>query len=83
MGTIVLEKTDGIATLTVDSPEVKNGLTPQMGRELVAACEEIDADPAIGAAVIRGAGGTFCSGRNHAGSLVFICMDSGCHIIGC
>lgn len=64
MGTIVLEKTDGIATLTVDSPEVKNGLTPQMGRELVAACEEIDADPAIGAAVIRGAGGTFCSGAD-------------------
>jgi enoyl-CoA hydratase len=64
MGSIVLEKADGIATLTVDSPEVKNGLTPQMGRELVAACEEIDADPAIGAAVVRGAGGTFCSGAD-------------------
>lgn len=62
MGSIVLDKTDGVATLTVDSPEVRNGLTPQMGRELVAACEDIDADPQIGAAVVRGAEGTFCSG---------------------
>ncbi|MEU7818434.1 enoyl-CoA hydratase-related protein [Pseudonocardia sp. NPDC049154] len=64
MGRIVLEKAEGIATLTVDSPEVRNGLTPDMGRELVAACEEVDADPAIGAAVVRGAGGTFCSGAD-------------------
>lgn len=64
MGRIVLEKSDGIATLTVDSPEVRNGLTPQMGRELAAACDEIDADAAIGAAVVRGAGGTFCSGAD-------------------
>jgi enoyl-CoA hydratase len=64
VGRIVLEKADGVATLTVDSPEVKNGLTPQMGRELVAACEEIDADPQIGAAVVRGAGGMFCSGAD-------------------
>jgi enoyl-CoA hydratase len=61
---INLERAGGIAILTVDSPEVKNGLTPQMGRDLVAACEEIDADPAIGAAVVRGAAGTFCSGAD-------------------
>jgi enoyl-CoA hydratase len=64
MGSIGLEKTGGIAVLTVDSPEVKNGLTPAMGRELAARCDEIDADPAIGAAVVRGAGGTFCSGAD-------------------
>ncbi|MCE3555071.1 enoyl-CoA hydratase/isomerase family protein [Pseudonocardia sp. RS11V-5] len=64
MGTIVLDKADGIATITVDSPEVKNGLTPEMGRELVAVCEDVDADPRIGAAVVRGAAGTFCSGAD-------------------
>jgi enoyl-CoA hydratase len=64
VGKIVLEKSAGIATLIVDSPEVKNGLTPEMGRELAAACDEIDADAAIGAAVVRGAGGTFCSGAD-------------------
>jgi enoyl-CoA hydratase len=64
MGTIDLAKSDGVATLTINSPEVRNGLTPQMGRELVAACAEIDADADIGAAVVRGAEGTFCSGAD-------------------
>ncbi|WP_134324072.1 enoyl-CoA hydratase-related protein [Cumulibacter soli] len=64
MGRIALEKQDGIAVITIDSPEVKNGLTPEMGRELVAACDDIDADPSIGAAVIKGAAGTFCSGAD-------------------
>ncbi|MBO0874719.1 MAG: enoyl-CoA hydratase/isomerase family protein [Pseudonocardia sp.] len=64
MGSIGLDKANGIAIVTVDSPEVRNGLTPSMGRELAAACDEIDADPAIGAAVVRGAGGTFCSGAD-------------------
>jgi enoyl-CoA hydratase len=64
MGRIALDKADGIATITVDSPEVKNGLTPEMGRELVAVCEEVDADPQIGAAVVQGAAGTFCSGAD-------------------
>ncbi|SDX75008.1 enoyl-CoA hydratase [Modestobacter sp. DSM 44400] len=64
MGQVQLEKQGGVAVLTVDSPEVKNGLTPEMGLQLSALCDDIDADPAIGAAVVRGAGGTFCSGAD-------------------
>lgn len=64
MGGITLEVTDGVALLTVDAPEVRNALTPQMGRELALACDTVDADPAVGAAVVRGAGGTFCSGAD-------------------
>src|SRR5680860_63276 len=64
MGQIGLEKKDGVAILTIDSPEVKNGLTPEMGLQLVAACDEIDADMTIGAAVLQGAEGTFCSGAD-------------------
>lgn len=64
MGQIQLDRQGGVAVLTVDSPEVKNGLTPEMGLQLAALCDEIDADPAIGAAVVRGAGGTFCSGAD-------------------
>jgi enoyl-CoA hydratase len=33
-----------------------------MSRELLAMCDEIDADGAVGALVLRGAGGYFCSG---------------------
>lgn len=64
MGQINLERKDGVALLTVDSVEVKNGLTPEMGRQLADFCDEIDADDSIGAAVVRGAGGTFCSGAD-------------------
>ncbi len=64
MGQVQLERHGGVAVFTVDSPEVKNGLSPEMGLQLAALCDEVDADPAIGAAVIRGAGGTFCSGAD-------------------
>ncbi|MCW2665638.1 MAG: Enoyl-CoA hydratase/isomerase [Frankiales bacterium] len=64
MGEVHLERRDGVAVLTIDSVEVKNGLTPEMGRQLAALCDEIDADATIGAAVVQGAGGTFCSGAD-------------------
>ena len=64
MGEVHLEKRGGVAVLTVDSPEVKNGLSPEMGLQLAELCDQIDADPALGAAVVRGANGTFCSGAD-------------------
>lgn len=62
MGTINLTVRDGVAILEVDAPEVRNALSVDMARQMVARCDEIDADAAIGAAVLYGAGGTFCSG---------------------
>lgn len=64
MGQVHLERRDGVAVLTIDSVEVKNSLTPEMGKQLAALCEEVDADESIGAAVVQGAGGTFCSGAD-------------------
>jgi enoyl-CoA hydratase len=64
MGQVLLHKQDGVAVLTVDSPEVKNGLTPEMGLELARHCDDIDADKEIGAAIVMGSGGTFCSGAD-------------------
>jgi enoyl-CoA hydratase len=61
---IRLDRVDGIAVITIDSPEVKNALTPEMGYALGAVCDEIDADLSIGSAVVVGAGGTFCSGAD-------------------
>ncbi len=64
MAQVQLEREGGVAVLTLDNPDAKNGLTPEMGFAISALCDEIDADPAIGAAVVRGAGGTFCSGAD-------------------
>jgi enoyl-CoA hydratase len=70
MGTVNLQIEHGVAILTVSAPDVKNALTPDMAREMVAKCDEIDANPAVGAAVIRGDGGTFCSGADRRGWVV-------------
>lgn len=51
-----------VATITLDSPKTRNALNPTTSRELVAICDDIDADPDIGAVVVRGANSTFCSG---------------------
>jgi enoyl-CoA hydratase len=57
---------DGVAVLTLDAPERRNALTVAMADELVAACEELDADASVGAVVVRGAGGFFCAGGDRA-----------------
>jgi enoyl-CoA hydratase len=61
---ITLERHDGVAVITVANPELKNALDVDLSRDLIAACDEVDADDSIGAAVVRGAEGTFCSGAD-------------------
>ena len=65
-GEIELRVQDGVAVLTLNAPTRRNALTPDMARALVEAMGEIDATPEIGALVVRGAGGTFCSGGDVA-----------------
>jgi enoyl-CoA hydratase len=63
MPEIELERRDdGIAVLTLNAPQRRNALTVAMAEALTAACEEIDADGAVGAVVVRGEGGYFCAG---------------------
>jgi enoyl-CoA hydratase len=59
---ILLERDGGVATIVLNAPDRRNALTRAMARALVDACEEVDADAAIGAVVVRGAGGFFCAG---------------------
>jgi enoyl-CoA hydratase len=63
---IVLELRGGIALLTLDAPARRNALTVAMAEELIAACEEIDADESVGAVIVRGNGGYFCAGGDRA-----------------
>lgn len=64
MADVTLEVAGGVALITIDNPEARNGLTPELGLRLVEIANEIDADETIGAALVRGAGGTFCSGAD-------------------
>ncbi|RCW68608.1 enoyl-CoA hydratase/isomerase family protein [Pseudorhodoferax soli] len=52
----------GVAVVTLNAPERRNALTPTMADALVAAFEQADADPTVGAVVIFGAGRSFCAG---------------------
>lgn len=62
MVSVQVEVAAGVAIITLDNPGRRNAIDTAITEGLVTACDGIDADPGIGAAVIRGAGGYFCSG---------------------
>jgi enoyl-CoA hydratase len=64
MSEVLLEIEGSVAVVTLNAPERRNALNDVMTGEIIAICEEIDGNPAIGAAVIRGAGPTFCAGAD-------------------
>lgn len=61
---IILEKKDKIAKITLNRPEVLNGLDSDTFWELLAALEDIEKDSDIRAVVIAGAGRAFCAGAD-------------------
>ena len=65
--TIRYEVADGIATITLDRPDVLNALDAAMERELVYVWDRVDADDAVRAVVVTGAGRAFCAGYDLSG----------------
>jgi enoyl-CoA hydratase/carnithine racemase len=61
---IALERDDGVAIVTLNRPERLNAWTPRMSLELAHALEAANADPAVGAVVLTGAGRGFCAGAD-------------------
>lgn len=54
-----------VAVLTFNRPEARNAMTWAMYDALVAACEQVDADPTVRVFILRGAGGkAFVSGTD-------------------
>jgi isohexenylglutaconyl-CoA hydratase len=60
--TLLLEKQGPALLVTINRPDVRNAMSLQMVAELSTVFAQIEADPAIRAVVIRGAGGHFCAG---------------------
>ncbi|HEX2173799.1 MAG TPA: enoyl-CoA hydratase-related protein [Dehalococcoidia bacterium] len=60
--TIVYDKREAIATVTLNRPQVYNALSVRMGEEFCAALADVAGDPAIRAVVLTGVGNAFCSG---------------------
>lgn len=59
---LLVETTDGVATLTLNRPQQKNALNGPMRDALRDAVQRIRADRTLRAVVLRGAGTDFCSG---------------------
>lgn len=62
--TIIVEKKDGVANITLNRPQVLNALNGQMLSELIMALDDIEKDDGIGAVVITGAGRAFSTGMD-------------------
>ena len=55
---------DGVCTVTLSRPERLNAVTSTMLRELREACDHADADDAVRAVIVTGAGPAFCAGAD-------------------
>ncbi|MBX3091005.1 MAG: enoyl-CoA hydratase [Cryobacterium sp.] len=62
--TIIVERRDRVALITLNRPEALNALNLELLHELVAAASELDADPGIGAIVITGSAKAFAAGAD-------------------
>lgn len=63
---------DGIATVMLNRPEKLNAVTSALLGELLAAFDEADADDAVRAVIVTGAGRAFCAGADlSAGTQTF------------
>jgi 2-(1,2-epoxy-1,2-dihydrophenyl)acetyl-CoA isomerase len=52
----------GLLTVTMNRPDRRNALNPEMTQGLVAAARRATDDPEVRAVLLKGAGGTFCVG---------------------
>jgi methylglutaconyl-CoA hydratase len=62
--TIRIETDDGVATITLSRPEVKNAFNDVMLGELLEAYGELESDPEVRVVVLTGEGDSFCAGAD-------------------
>lgn len=61
---ILVDRQEPIAVVTLNEPEARNPLSPQLVREATAALTALASDEAVRAVVITGAGPAFCAGAD-------------------
>ncbi|TKA96205.1 enoyl-CoA hydratase/isomerase family protein [Cereibacter changlensis] len=64
---ILVSLTNGVATITLNRPELRNALNDEMRAELIAAFDWADASREVRAVILTGAGKGFCSGGDIGG----------------
>jgi enoyl-CoA hydratase/carnithine racemase len=74
---VLFESTGHVAFLTFNRPEAKNAITFAMYDALAAACDKVDADPAIRVLVVRSIGDAFAAGTDIQQFTTFKTRDDG------
>ncbi|MCA1492345.1 enoyl-CoA hydratase/isomerase family protein [Sinorhizobium alkalisoli] len=64
---IAVSHKNGIATVTLNRPDVRNAINDQMRSELIDAFEKVGTDRTVRAVILTGAGKGFCSGGDVSG----------------
>ena len=64
METLIVERKDGVVTVTMNRPERKNAANAKMLSELLETFLEVEDQPDDRVMVLTGAGGAFCSGAD-------------------
>ena len=65
--TLLVERHDGVVTITLNRPERKNAINGQMWDDLLEVLREISESAADRVVVLTGANGEFCSGADLSG----------------
>jgi len=61
---LLLDRTEGVATVTMNRPDSMNSLSTELKDALVATLTEVGADPEVRAVVLTGSGRGFCVGQD-------------------
>ena len=59
---VLVEVDDGVGTITLHRPEIRNAINTAMRHELRAAVEQLEADPAVRVMILTGTDPAFCAG---------------------
>jgi enoyl-CoA hydratase len=61
---VLTEEHGDVLVITINRPEARNAVNGTVAAGVVEALDRLDAEDALGAGVLTGAGGTFCSGMD-------------------
>ena len=64
--TVLVARTDAVATITMNRPDRRNALNRELERDLAQALTQIRDDASVRAVVLTGAGKGFCAGADLA-----------------
>ena len=62
--TVLIEREEGIAWVTLNRPEKRNAMSPTLNREMLEVLEELEVDDSVGVVVLTGAGDSFTAGMD-------------------